>query len=255
MKKNAITLVAFIFVAFGYSQDAKQLISEMMDAIGGKENFYAKGNVTYGYEYNDPKAKTSLKSQETYMFDGERSHADYSTHSMLGGTEKKVVEGYDGSNAWVTLDGVVSTDEKANGIARFLRKTNYYWFTMFFKLLDEGVNQEFIGTKTVDEKEYNLVKITFGDKVGDAQDTYVLYINKETKMIDQFLFTIVAFGVTEPKLMTFEYETVDGIKIATKRKYASANWEGKIISKDYATTNWTNIKFNTAIDPSLFTKK
>ncbi|WP_281986759.1 DUF6503 family protein [Aquimarina aggregata] len=254
MKKNAITFLATMLAFSSYAQDPKLLISEMMDALGGKENFYNKGNVTYAYEYADPNSKTNLRGQETYVFDKELSHASYTEHSLLGAAGK-VVEGYDGKDAWVTINGTLSSDEKANGIARFLRKTNYYWFAMFFKLLDDGVHQEFTGTKNINGKEYNIVKITFGDKIGDVQDTYILYINKETKLVDQFLFTVVGFGITEPNLMIYEYETIDGIKIATKRKYIAANWEGEVVGKQHAITNWTNIKFKTDIDKSIFIKK
>ena len=125
---------------------------------------------------------------------------------------------------------------------------------MFFKLLDEGVHQEFIGAKKIQNKEYNLVKISFGEKVGDAQDTYVLYINKETKLIDQFLFTITAFGVTEPNLMRFDYEVIDGIKIPTKRNYIKSNWDGEIIGTVPAVTTWENITFG-GVNKSVFTKK
>ena len=63
------------------------------------------------------------------------------------------------------------------------------------------------------EIAYKVIEVTFGDNVGDAQDTYVLYIIQETKLIDQFLFTVKAFGVSDPFLMSFEYQTVEGIKI------------------------------------------
>ncbi|TSE07813.1 outer membrane lipoprotein-sorting protein [Aquimarina algiphila] len=254
MKKNVITIFALIFTVLNYGQDAKQLITEMMNTLGGKQNFYAKGNVSYDYEYINQTAKIHLKSKETYVFDKELSYAKYSEHSLLGDAGK-VIEGFDGQNAWVSINGILSTDEKANGIARFLRKTNYYWFAMFFKLLDEGVHHELMGSKKVNGQDYHLIKMTFGNNIGDVKDTYVLYINKATKLVDQFLFTVEGFGIKEPSLMTFEYETIDGIKIATKRKYIEANWNGEIIGKQYTTTNWTNIKFKTDIDTSIFMKQ
>ncbi len=233
------------------AQDAKQLVSEMIEAVGGKENFYNLKNVNYDYAYNNPEASMKLTNHETYVFHKELSYAKYTEHSILG-ANGSVIEGYDGTNAWVTFDGKLSKEEKPNGIARFLRKTNYYWFTMFFKLLDNGVNHAYEGTKTVNGKTYDIVKITFGKNVGDAQDTYVLYINKKTKLVDQFLFTVVGMGMQDPLLMVMEYETVDGIKIGSKRKYIASNWDGEVIGKQWTTTNWTNIKFNTDIDTSIF---
>lgn len=254
MKKTIVTLLIAIVASTTYAQDARQLIAESMDAMGGKENFYNKGSVSYDYEYQDPNSGLHFVAKEMYVFDGELSRADFTTHTMLAPKGGAVTEGYDGSNFWVTIDGTSVETQDALGFARFLRKTNYYWFTMFFKLLDEGVHQEFIGAKKIQNKEYNLVKISFGEKVGDAQDTYVLYINKETKLIDQFLFTITAFGVTEPNLMRFDYEVIDGIKIPTKRNYIKSNWDGEIIGTVPAVTTWENITFG-VVNKSVFTKK
>ncbi|MBW1296220.1 DUF6503 family protein [Aquimarina litoralis] len=255
MKKVVLTLVLIAVSTLGTAQDTTELISEAIEAIGGKEEFYNKGTVSYNYEYRAPKGENAitLVGKETYMFDGERSYATYTTHSLTG-ANGKVVEGYNGTDAWVTFDGKVSNDEQANGVARFLRKTNYYWFAMFYKLLDNGVHHELLADQKVNGKEYNRIKITFGEKVGDAQDTYIIYINKKTKLIEQFLFTVVGFGITEPYLMTFDYETIDGIKIPSKRKYIEADWEGNVKGKAYYITNWTNIKFGLDLDKTMFEK-
>ena len=232
---------------------ATKVVAEMIEATGGKQNFYNLGSVTYAFEYRDPNSPITLIGQETYVFNGELSRADYSEHSLLG-TNGKVIEGYDGKNTWVTFNGKVSEDEQANGVARFLRKTNYYWFAMFFKLLDEGVNHELLPSKQVNGTNYDLVKITFGDTIGDAQDTYILYINQETKLVDQFLFTIKAFGIEEPSLMIVEYETIDGIQVGSKRKYIKADWEGNIVGEKYVTTDWKNVQFGISLDRGLFLK-
>lgn len=254
MKSISTLALLLVLGVSSMAQDAEQLVSEMITAIGGKENFYKLKNVNYDYTYSGPNG-TSLKSHETYVFNHEKSHADYSEHSIIAPNGGKVIEGYDGSDAWVTIDGQLSENEQANGTSRFLRKTNYYWFTMYFKLLDSGVNHEYLGNKKVDGKNYDLVKITFGDDVGDAQDTYVLYINKETKLVDQFLFTVMGMGATEPFLMKMDYETIDGIKIGSERKYIEADWDGTTKGKKWTTTDWTNIEFNTAIDTSMFEKR
>ena len=253
--KNILSslIVALIVTTFSFAQNADQLVAEMVETLGGKQAFYQLGNVTYDFSYHDPNTPLTLSSKETYVFDGELSLGDFSEHGFLG-ANGKVLEGYDGKEAWVKFDGEVSNDEQANGVARFLRKTNYYWFAMFFKLQDEGVNLEHTGTQKVEGRDYDLVKVTFGNSVGDAQDTYVLYINKRTKLVDQFLFTIVAFGVTEPKLMRVHYGTFNGIKIPYDRVYIDSNWNGEIVGEKWVTTYWSNIQFNTKVDMAMFSK-
>ncbi len=236
------------------AQDAKQLVTEMIEAVGGKKNFYRLKNVNYDYEYKNGILPLTLIANETYVFNGELSYADYNAHTMTAPGGEKVVEGFDGSNAWVTINGNLSDNEQANNFSRFIRKTNYYWFSMFFKLLDDGITYKHMGSKKVNGKDYNLVQISYGENVGDAQDTYILYINKETKRVDQFLFTVMGFGIAEPSLMVMEYETVDGIAIPSKRKYIKADWDGNVKGEEWITTSWTNIKFNQEVDKSIFNK-
>ena len=251
-KLNIATIITVLTLTIGWSQDPAKLVSEMIETVGGKKAFYSLKNVQYDYEYRNPAAPMTLINHETHVFRNELSHAVYEEHSVSGPNGEKIVEGYDGNNAWVTVNGELSSDEQLNNMARFMRKTNYYWFTMFFKLLDPGVNQEYVGSKNVNGKSYDLVKITFGDNVGDAQDIYLLYINKSTGLVDQFLFTVMSFELKDPLLMVMEYETIDGIQIPSRRKYIQANWDGEIVGDQWTITNWTNIEFNSEINPDLF---
>jgi len=251
MKHLVASLLIFsLTISTSVAQNANQLVAEMVETLGGKQTFYNLKNVTYDYAYTNPNGG-KLRGKETYVFDGELSLGIYSEHSLLG-SMGKIIEGYDGTNAWVKINGTASSDKKANGVARFLRKTNYYWFTMFFKLQDEGVNLEHLGNKKVEGHAYDLVKVTFGNTIGDAQDTYILYINKRTKLVDQFLFNVVANNSMDPRLMKVRYETIDGIKIATERSYIDANWDGDVIGEKWTTTYWSNIRFNTKIDSKMF---
>ena len=72
--------------------------------------------------------------------------------------------------------------------------------------------------------------------------------------MDQFLFTIIAFGIKEPSLMRFEYETINGIKIGTKRTYIKADWDGNIVGEKYVTTDWKNVQFGVDPDRDMFSK-
>lgn len=255
MKRTFLTLTLSILAITGsIAQEANKIISDMVEAIGGKENYYNKGGVSYNIEYNNPNSSIAFAGKETYVFDKELSSGVYTKHSLIAPDGGNVVEGYDGTDAWVKLNGQLLTDPKPNGVARFLRKTNYYWFSMLFKLQDSGVNLKHTGTASVDGRNYDLIKVTFGDKIGDAQDTYVLYVNQRTKLVDQFLFTVVGFGVKDPFLMKLNYETVDGIKIPSERTYIEANWQGDIIGKKWTTTYWENIEFGIANDATLFNK-
>jgi hypothetical protein len=208
------------------SPDPKALIQESVDAMGGKQAFYAKEGVVYTYTYRKPDGKEDI-STETYRFSDEYSKAVYSKRELLFPDQSgEMVQVYDGKTIAVTLDGKAITEAEVVKRADFLRKTNYYWFAMMFKLLDPGLVYSYEGSQHVDGVDYQKVKVGFEDGIGDVKDTYLLYINSETKLIDFFLFTVMDFGRDEPLLMKVEYETVDGIQLPATRKYMPAHdWQ------------------------------
>ena len=97
---------------------------------------------------------------------------------------------------------------------------------MFQKLLDSGLNYDYLGEKEIENTNFDIVKVSFESKNDKPTDIYQLYINKETGLVDQFLFYLLTdFGVIEtPLLMQMEYEKVDTFLIPTKRKYKKSTW-------------------------------
>ncbi len=204
----------------------KALIQKSVDAMGGRSAFYAKEGVTYTYTYRKPDGKEDI-STESYRFSDEFSHAVYTKRELLfPDMQGEMAQVYDRTGTTVLLRGKPITDEAVVKRSDFLRKTNYYWFAMMFKLLDPGLVYTYAGTQNVEGTEYQKVKVGFEDGVGDVNDTYLVYINPDTKLIDFFLFTVMDFGRDQPLLMQVDYETVDGIKLPAKRRYTPAkDWD------------------------------
>ena len=151
------------------------------------------------------------------------------------------------------MGGEKTTDEKKLKMADFLRKTNFYWFAMTFKLLDPGMRYTYEGRREVDGTAYELVKVGFEEGVGDVSDTYLLYINPNTWRVDRFLFTILDFGKTEPFLMEVEYGRIDGVLLPVKRRYVPSDWSGKVGRK----AKWTDevtagVRFGNGFKSRLF---
>ncbi len=238
------------------TNDPKLLIEQMVNAVGGREQFYAHKDVELQYTFHDLTEGKRDVSIERYLFDGQLSWAKFTVREKYAfpDLEGEIIQGYNGKETWMTQNGQLIADPQALRMADFTRKTNFYWFTMLFKLLDPGLNYAYKGTQNVDGVDYDLVEITFNPGVGDVQDTYLLYLNPKTHLVDQFLFTVMDFGVKEPFLMKVEYEEIAGLKLPTKRKYVAADWEG--VAKD---NNWTaeiseNIKFNNGFTRETFEK-
>ncbi|MEM9444925.1 MAG: hypothetical protein AAGA18_06185 [Verrucomicrobiota bacterium] len=250
-------LIFFLSPSYmAWTKDPKSLIADSIAAMGGKSAFYAKKDVSYTYIYRDNKSGLENISEEKYLFDGELSWGKYHKYEkfVIPGKEGEVIQVFDGINTYVTLDGKLINDPKVVKMAEFTRKTNYYWFAMMFKLLDPGLIYLYEGEGVVNGIQYDKVKITFEEGVGDAKDIYLVYINRKTKLIDQFLFTVMDFGKKDPLLMMVEYEAVDGIKLPARRKYTQSNWNAEPYNDLWVDEISKNITFNTGLTREFFQK-
>lgn len=236
-----------------FQNKGHELVYNLVQKVGTYNDLLNKKDVVYTYTYETPDGKKDV-STEKYIFDGELSYGKYEQHQRtFADLEGTIEQGFDGKEFWLKHnDTLVNDPERLKRVA-FNRPTNFYWFAMFQKLLDPGLTYEYLGEKTLDNKTYEVVKVGF--KSDKPTDIYQVYINKETNLIDQFLFTVADFGVIEtPLLMQVTYETVDGIMIPTKRKYKKSTWDANVSEDPWINVNWTNIKFNNNLSPEDFKK-
>lgn len=236
-----------------FQNKGHELVYNMNQKVGDYQKLWAKKDVVYTYTYTTPDNKADV-STEKYIFDGELSYAAYHKHERtLPELEGLIEQGYDGHTFWLQHDGQYLQDEAQMKRVIFNRKTNFYWFAMMQKLLDPGLNYEYIKQDTVAGNNYDIVKVSFDTDNDEPADIYQLYINKETQLVDQFLFTVVDFNVVEtPFLMKMQYEEVEDILIPTQRRYTQSTWDGKNINENWIKVSWTDIKFNNGLSKSLF---
>ncbi|WP_179320115.1 DUF6503 family protein [Winogradskyella helgolandensis] len=249
-ESKSTTEIAQVFQNKGH-----EIVYNMVQKVGNYDQLSKKKDVIYTYTYQTPDGKTDT-STEKYIFDGELSYGAYSKHERtLANLTGLIEQGYDGKTYWLKHEGTFSDNEAYIKRAAFNRPTNFYWFTMFQKMLDPGLNYEFIEEKTIDNKIYNVVKVSFTSKDDKPTDIYQLYINKETNLVDQFLFTVADFGkMDNPSLMKLQYEKIDDLLIPTKRQYKRSNWSAEESDLPWIKVSWTNIKFNNNLSQSDFEK-
>ena len=236
-----LTLSIFGFVMFfalntslvfsAQDKDPKELIQKVTDTDGSYEKLKSLKDVEYKYTYKSDTSDKADISIEKYIFDGELSWAEYKSreYRLMPDKPGKLIQGYNGQESWATIDGKLVDDPKILKSADFLRKTNFYWFAMMQKLQDPGSILTYVGKKNHNDITYELVKLTFEAGVGDVSDIYLLYINPETNLVDQFLFTVLDFGVTEPLLMEVKHEKIDELMLPTYRRYTQSKLEAKVI--------------------------
>lgn len=231
-----------------------KLVYAMSQKVGDYSKLLEKKDVVYTYTYETPDNKVNI-STEKYIFKNELSYGVYKKHERTFPQLEGVIEqSYDGNEYWLKNKGVIIDNEVLLKKVVFSRHTNFYWFTMLQKLLDPGVNYEYIDEKKFNGVDYDVVKVTFESKDSKPKDIYQLYINQRTKLVDQFLFTVADFGKMEPRLMKVEYEEIDGFLMPTKRKYKLSDWNATETSEPWATANWTDIKFNNNLSITDFKK-
>tara|TARA_R110002049_G_scaffold1346_1_gene10260 strand:+ start:35008 stop:35838 length:831 start_codon:yes stop_codon:yes gene_type:complete len=229
-----------------------ELVYKMTQETGNYQDLLNLKDIVFNYTYRTPDQKEDI-SIESYIFDGELSHGTYLKHERtLPDLNGKMDQGYNGKDFWLKMDEQEITDSTAIASVIFTRKTNFYWFAMMQKLLDPGINYEYLGQESAVGKIYDVVKITFTTADDVAADIYQLYINPETHLVDQFLFTVVSKNVTDPILMRVKYEKVEGILLTTYRKYTKSDWAASVINDAWIEEITKDIKFNQNLDKAFF---
>ena len=262
--KNLLFLICFLTgsIQIGLTQEKNpiQLIQQMEQALGGWEKLYALKDVEFTYDYAYPTQGIKDLSTERYIFEGEHSWAKYTTHqiNVLKDQDGEVIQCYDGKKASIALNGKQLDQAEAIGGTHFLRKANYFWFVMMFKLDDPGTEHRYIGQETIDGITYDKVGVSYNAAITEKaqNDAYVIFINPATKLVDRFFFSLPAMGVNEPVLlMKVEYEEINGVKLPLKRYVFQPGEDGKPQTEPFLVQTSSNLKFNNgfqADDLSLF---
>lgn len=238
-----------------YQNKAHKIVHEMVQKVGTLQQLKNKKDVEYLYTYETPNHQKDV-SKEKYIFNGEHSYGNYILHQRtIPQLNGQIEQGFNGQDFWLRHNQTYIDSAHVIKRVKFNRKTNYYWFTMFQKLMDPGLKYTFLGDTTINNNEYDVVKVGFTSIDDKPTDIYQLYINKTTKLVDQFLFTVVDFGLVDtPMLMCVEYENIEGLLIPTKRKYKKSTWAATVDGKPWTNVQWSNIKFNVGLFPALFKK-
>ena len=237
--------------------DTKGMLLAIREANGGIENLKALKDVSFDYDYISPDGKKDI-SEERYIFNNEASWAKYSTHQVNfpPNLEGDIVQLYNGEKAFAYLNGKQLDDPKAIGLSQFLRQANYFWFTMMFKLTDDGVISKYQGQKEVDGTNYDLLHVTYDPEItGKVEnDIFILYINPETRRVDSFYFSLPAFGVAQPVLHAqLTYKEINGIQVITKRIMKGPTPDGKGMAL-MVDQQLKNVKFNNGFTKEQLSK-
>ena len=126
---------------------------------------------------------------------------------------------------------------------------------MFYKMDNDGVIATYKGKEDVNGTKYDIVNVTYDAEVtGKSQnDEYIFYVNPKTKLVERFFFSLPAMGVNAPVLlMELDYETIDGVTFATKRRIYQPGSDGKLSTSPNLVQTLTDVRFNNGFKKADF---
>ncbi len=242
-----------------YSTDDPQSILAAIEyAQGGWGNLWNKKDVQYTYDYRYPDGKADI-STERYIFNTEASFGNYTQHDInaMPGTKGDVMQYFDGTSTMAMLGDKKVEDPQAIGGSEFLRRANYFWFVMPYKLNDKGTILKYMGQEDHNGTSYDKIEVTYDPAITgkEQNDIYILYVNPSTKMIDRFFFSLPVLGINAPVIVAnYKYEDIDGQKVATKRTYFMPNEKGEYGETPNIVQTLSNVKFNNGFTAENITK-
>ncbi|WP_431122825.1 DUF6503 family protein [Flagellimonas flava] len=231
------------------TDNPKTVLAAVANAHGGWNDLWKKGDVEYTYTYHYPSTGKTDLSLERYIFGSEESYGKYSKHEInnMPNEEGELTQYFDGNKTVLELNGNIVEDAEHLAMADFLRRTNYYWFAMPYKINDKAVTAKYLGTEEYNGTTYDKIEVSYSaEMTGKEQnDVYILLVNPETKLVDRFYFSLPFFGVEEPVIVAnYEYEDIDGQLVSTKRTYFMPGPDGNYAEEPGVVQTLTNVKFN-----------
>lgn len=227
-----------------------------IEAHGGLAAWYRAPTSSYVWEYANEGADLHFAS---FMVVDNRTRRAY--HDLLRTGPYEDPQPVDARFAWTGDRAWVAPPDIEQPNPRFWALSGFYFQQIPFVFADPGVNYEALPDDSIDGTPHDMVRITFGDDVGDApDDSYTLYLDKESGQLDAIRYTVTFGRDVDPDAdlsETFfdyqDYVTVDSLTVPTRFEGYMYSEEGGI---GETRTNWAeadSISYRRSFDESRLT--
>jgi hypothetical protein len=174
MKKISLIPIAIGLLFFCNNSFAQ--LDQALQAHGGLEQFRQFGTVEFDAR-NCPFGKNG-NVNDHHLVDLK------SRQILITGPDYKL--GFDGKDVWY-----VPKDLPLGAPARFYISTPFYFFGMPFLFADPGAVQAPMGNKSLNGKQYDVVKIKYKAGTGDTpEDYYIAYFDSTTHQLQLALYIV-----------------------------------------------------------------
>ena len=199
--------------------DGGERVLRAIEAHGGLSAWYRAPTSSYVWEYANQGADLHFAS---FLVVDNRSRRAY--HDLLRTGPYEDPQPVDAAFAWTGDRAWVAPPDIEQPNPRFWALSGFYFQQIPFVFADPGINYEALPDASIDGTPHDMVRITFGDDVGDApDDVYTLYLDKESGQVDAIRYAVTYgrdVGPDADLQETFfdyqDYVTVDGLTVPTR---------------------------------------
>ena len=206
---QALIVATLLTASAQQDEKATSVAEQLMEALGGQENWDQARFVRYTYVRRGRKpvftwdrwmGRLRIESRD-------QSGVPFVILMNLKARQGKVfVEGR-------PLRGEELSDYLKRGPRMW--KGSHYWFLMPLKLNDPGVNLAYEGEETFDGAVYDIVRLTFDDATDEGGDAFWAYVNRETHLMDRWKYKLS--GGAEGDYRWSQWHRYGGVRVATQR--------------------------------------
>jgi len=195
------------------TSEGGRTVLRAIEAAGGLDAWYGKPTSSYSWEYANEGSNIQFRTHLVADNRGRRMYHRLETLGDYGAPQP--VEGrfaWDGTDAWIWPAEI----DRVN--PRFWSSTGFYFSSIPFVLADPGLTYEAMPPETLDGTTYDMVRVRFGEGIGDASDTYTLYVDPATGRLRAIRYTVTFGGRAARGENLFYYEdytTVEGLTVPT----------------------------------------
>lgn len=188
---------------------ALQIADEMMEAMGGRENWEQARFIRFTNVRGGRKPTFTWDRWLGRLRIDSRNDAGIPFVILMNLTSRQ-------GNAYVEgrpLRGKELSEYVNRGARMWTGAT--YWFLMPLKWDDPGVNLAYDGEEEIEGVMYDKVHLTFDDVGRSPGDQYWAYVNRETHLMDRWKFKLEA-GF-EGEYRWTRWQRYGGVRVATER--------------------------------------